>query len=227
MNTITINVNPRKDLGKKHSRKLRNNNQVPGVMYGGKDVVHFYAHENDFRHIIYTHHAYLVNLSINGKTYQAILKEAQFHPVSDKLLHIDFVEVSPDKPVIVNLPVDLVGSSVGVREGGKLRLRKRYVRVKGLASDIPDMLQIDITDLGIGHSVLAGDLKFDKFEILEPKRAAIVSVISSRAAAKSFGEEPVEAAPAAGGEEAAAAETPEGAKEAGKEKEKESEQSKK
>jgi large subunit ribosomal protein L25 len=222
MNTITINVNPRKDLGKKHSRKLRNNNQVPGVIYGGKEIVHFYAHENDFRHIIYTHHAYLVNLSINGKIHQAILKEAQFHPVSDKLLHIDFVEVAPDKPVIVNLPVDLVGSSVGVREGGKLRLRKRYVRVKGLASDIPDMLQIDITDLGIGHSVLAGDLTFDKFEILEPKRAAVVSVISSRAAAKSFGEEPVEAAPAAGAEEtAAAAETTEGGKEAGKEKESE------
>ncbi len=220
MNTITINVNPRKDLGKKHSRKLRKDNQVPGVMYGGKDIVHFYAHENDFRHIIYTHHAYLVNLSIDGKTHQAILKEAQFHPVTDRLLHIDFVEVFPDKPVIVNLPVELIGSSVGVREGGKLRLRKRYVRVKGLVADIPDMLQIDISELGIGDSILAGDLNFDKFVILEPKRAAVVGVISSRAAAKSFGEEPTEAAPAGGAEEAAAtAETSEGGKEAGKEKE--------
>jgi large subunit ribosomal protein L25 len=197
MKSIEISVSARKNLGKKESRALRLERSVPCVLYGGKENIHFFAHENAFKDIIYSHDIYLIKLNIDGKVYPAIMKEIQFHPVKDNLLHIDFLEISDNKPSVFHLPVELTGSSVGVIEGCKLRLRKRYVRVKGLVADIPESLIIDITEIKIGQSVLADDLSFEKFELLEPKRAALVSVISSRAAAKSMGEEPVVAAVAA------------------------------
>jgi large subunit ribosomal protein L25 len=197
MKSIEINVSARKNLGKKESRAMRLDKQVPCVLYGGKENLHFSAHENAFKHIVYSKDVYLINLNMEGRMYQAVMKEIQFHPVTDSLLHIDFLEVSVDKPSVVHLPVALTGTAVGVVEGGKLRQRKRYVRVKGMIADIPEFLTIDISDIKIGQSILAGDLSYDKFEILEPKRAAVVSVISSRAAAKSMGEEPVVAAVAA------------------------------
>jgi large subunit ribosomal protein L25 len=206
MKTIEIKATARKNLGKKQSKALRKENHVPCVLYGGKENIHFSAHENTFKDIIYTHYVYLITLNIDGNTYPAILKEMQFHPVTDKIQHIDFIEVSEDKPVFVSIPVDIVGSSIGVKEGGKMRQRKRYLRVKGLSSKLPDAIELDITELSIGQSILAGDLSYNNFEILEGKRAAVVSVISSRAASKSMGEEPVVAvaAPAEATEEAPA-----------------------
>ena len=113
-----------------------------------------------FKDLVYTHHVYVVNLDIEGKKHLAIMKEIQFHPVTDVLNHIDFVEVNSDKPIIVDLPVEITGNSVGIRAGGKLRQRKRYIKVKGLIEHLPDSLVIDISDLDIGQSVLAGDLKY-------------------------------------------------------------------
>jgi large subunit ribosomal protein L25 len=205
MKSIDIKVTARKNLGRKQSQALRFDKHVPCVLYGGKENIHFSAHENTFKNIIYTNIVYLINIDVDGQHHQAVLKEIQFHPVTDRILHIDFVEISPNKPAVVSIPVNITGTAVGVTEGGKMRQRKRYVRVKGLISDIPDFIEIDISNLSIGQSVLSGDLSYDKFEILEPKRAAVVSVISSRAAARSMGEEPVvEAAPVA-----APTETPE------------------
>jgi large subunit ribosomal protein L25 len=194
MKSIEINVTARKNLGKKDSRTMRLSKQVPCVLYGGKENVYFSAHENAFRDLIYSKDVFVVNLNVDGKKYQSVMKEIQFHPVTDSLLHIDFIEISGDKPAVVHIPVTLTGSAVGVVDGGKLRQRKRYVRVKGLISDLPESLTLDVSDIKIGQSILAGDLSYDKFEILEPKRAAVVGVISSRAAARSMGEEPVEAA---------------------------------
>ena len=207
MKSIEIKVTVRKNLGKKQAQALRLNKNVPCVLYGGKENVHFSAEEKTFKDILYTHDVYLIDVNIDGNIHQAILKEVQFHPVTEKILHLDFVEVLAGKPIVVNIPVDITGSSVGVLEGGKIRLSKRYVRVKGMVADIPNALQIDISDLNIGQSVLAGDLSYDKFEILEPKRAAVVSVVSSRAATTGMGEEPVEAV-------VAPVETPEAAAEA-------------
>lgn len=204
MKSIEINATARKNLGKKESRAMRLNKEVPCVLYGGKENLHFSAHENVFKNIVYSKDVYLIKLNVDGKNYQAVMKEIQFHPVTDSLLHIDFLEIPVDKPSVVHLPVALTGTAVGVVEGGKLRQRKRYVRIKGMISDIPEFLTIDISDIKIGQSILAGDLSYDKFELLEPKRAAVVSVISSRAAAKSMGEEPVVAAVAAVAAEGAA-----------------------
>jgi large subunit ribosomal protein L25 len=196
MKSIEINVTARKNLGKKEARAMRLNKNVPCVLYGGKENIYFSAHENTFKDIIYSKDVYVIKLNVDGTVYQAIMKETQFHPVTDSLLHIDFMEISGDKPSVVHIPVTITGSAVGVIEGGKLRQRKRYIRVKGLITDLPESLTLDVSEIKIGQSILAGDLSYDKFEILEPKRAAVVGVISSRAAARSMGEEPVVAAAA-------------------------------
>lgn len=199
MKSIEIKVTPRKSLGKKDARNLRKEGQVPCVIYGGDKNLHFYAHENVFKHLVYTHHVHLVKLNIGDKDRLAIVKEIQMHPVSDRILHIDFQEVFTDKVTVVGLPVEITGSSVGIKAGGKLRQRKRYIRVKGLIENMPDSLVIDITDLEIGQSVLASDLSYDKLEILEPHYALIVGVVSSRVAAKAteeFAEEAGEEAEA-------------------------------
>lgn len=189
MKSIDLKVHPRKNLGKKDARNLRTEGKVPCVLYGGNENLHFFAHENAFKDLVYTHNVYLTNLDIEGDKRLAIVKEIQLHPVTEKILHVDFMEVFRDKVITVGLPVDIVGSSVGIKAGGKLRQRKRYIRVKGLVENIPDSLVIDITDLDIGQSVKAGDLQYDKVEILEPPYSFVLGVISSRVAAKSL--EPV------------------------------------
>jgi large subunit ribosomal protein L25 len=198
MKTINVKVSPRSTTGKKDARLLRKNNQVPCVLYGGKENIHFHAEDKTFKDIVYTHHVYCVNLDIAGKKHLAVMKEIQFHPVSDAIMHIDFVEVTKDKPFVISLPVEITGSSVGVRSGGKLRQRKRLIKVKGLLEHLPDSLVVDISPLDIGQSILAGDIKYPHVEVLESTRALVVGVISSRAAAKGM-EEPAEgaAAPAA------------------------------
>jgi large subunit ribosomal protein L25 len=188
MKTIELKASLRNGKGKKDAKILRRNNQVPCVLYGGKENIHFYAEDKTFKNLVYTHNIYVINLDIEGKKHQAIMKEIQFQPVTDAILHIDFVEVTSDKPITVGLPVEITGSSVGVRAGGKVRQRKRYVKVKGLIKHLPDTLVIDISDLDIGQSVLAGDLKYDNVDILDQHRALIVGVISARAAAKGMEE---------------------------------------
>jgi len=198
MKSIELNVIRRKSTGKKDTRNLRKNSQVPCVIYGGKENLHFFAEDKAFRDLVYTNHVYVVNLNMEGKKYKAIMKEIQFHPVSDKLNHIDFIEVTSDKPIVVELPVEITGSSVGIRAGGKLRQRKRYIKVKGLIEHLPDSLVIDISDLDIGQSVLAGELKYPQVEILDQHRALVVGIISARAAAKGMGESTEVTAPAEG-----------------------------
>ena len=188
MKSIELKVARRTSLGKKDAKILRRNQQVPCVMYGGKEVLHFSTLEKAFKDLVYTHHMYLVNLEIDGTMYRAIMKEIQFHPVSDRILHIDFVEVATDRAVVVSLPVEITGNSVGIRAGGKLRQRKRYIKVKGLIADLPDVLTVDISDLDIGQSIMARDLKYDRIEILESPRDMVVGVISSRAASKGMEE---------------------------------------
>jgi large subunit ribosomal protein L25 len=180
MKSIEFKADLRKELGKKQTIALRKQEMVPCVMYGGKENIHFSAPANDFRHLIYTHHVYQVNLDVEGKKYKAILKEAQFHPVTDDLLHLDFIEVFDDKPAVVSLPVILTGNSEGIKAGGKLRQRRRYLRVKGLIQDMPDNLEIDITSLQIGDFVKVADLQFDKLELLDPAKAMIAGVSASR-----------------------------------------------
>jgi large subunit ribosomal protein L25 len=204
MKTIDLKVFLRKSTGKKDAKALRKNNQVPCVIYGGKENIHFHAEDRAFKDLVYTHHAYVVNLDIEGKSHLAVLKDIQFHPVSDNLNHIDFIEVFKNKPIVIDLPVEVTGNSAGIKAGGKLRQRKRHIKVKGLIDDLPDLLSIDITDLEIGQSIVAGDLKYPNVTIMEAPRSLVVGIISARAAAKGM-EQAAEGAAAPAAEGAAAA----------------------
>jgi large subunit ribosomal protein L25 len=184
MKTIEINGSFRKELGKKSSKELRKAGNVPCVVYGGKENIHFFSHENNFTKLIYTPDAHLVHLKIDGKEYRVILKEIQYHPVSDRIIHVDFTQVFDDKPISISIPISVSGDSVGVIAGGKLRIRKRSLMVRGLASDIPEHLPIDITDLKIHDSVKVGDLSYDKIELIDMKKSMVLTIATSRVAQK-------------------------------------------
>lgn len=184
MKSIEIKAVSRDQFGKKSSNSLRADHNVPCVMYREKENLHFYAHENAFRGLVYTPDVFLVNLIVDGKNYKAVMKDLQFHPVTDRLQHIDFMQVTEGKPVVMDIPLQITGESSGVKAGGKLRVKRRTLKVKGLVEDLPEHLSIDITNVGIGQSVKIGDLSYDKLEIIDNKRAMIVSVDVSRVSIK-------------------------------------------
>lgn len=202
MKTIEIKGSLRTGLGKKSSKNTRKEGNVPCVIYGKEQNVHFHAHENSFRNLVYSPDAHIVKLDLDGKEYKVVMQDIQFHPVTDKITHIDFVEVFDDKPLIVSLPISVTGDSVGVKAGGKLRIKRRHLKVKGLAGDIPESLLIDITNLKVNHSIKVGDLKYDKIELIDPRISTVLSVATSRVVAKEGGE----GEPAAGKPEGEAAE---------------------
>jgi|WetSurMetagenome_2_1015567.scaffolds.fasta_scaffold25954_5 large subunit ribosomal protein L25 len=204
MKNIEIEGKLRSEFGKKGANALRAGDNVLCVMYGGEENVHFYAHENAFRGLVYTPDVHLVKLNIEGKKFDAIMKDIQFHPVTDKILHIDFVQVFAEKPVVMNIPVKIEGTSEGVKAGGKLKVKNRSLKVKGLAKDFPDHLSIDISNLGIGDSIKIGDLSYNNVEIIDNKRAMIVSVAISRNVQKEE-EDAADAAAATAASDAAAA----------------------
>jgi large subunit ribosomal protein L25 len=224
MKTIEIKGSLRKELGKKNSKQLRKAGNVPCVIYGNENNIHFYTNENSFKKLIYTHEAHLVKLILDDKEYKAVFHDKQFHPVTDRLLHADFVQISENKPVIIDIPVTVTGESVGVKAGGKLTIKRRHLKVKGMATDLPEELLVDVTDLKIHNSLKVGDLSFDNIELLDPKIVTVITVGTARVALKTEEEEAAEAAAAAEaaeGEETPA-ETPgdEEQKEQDKEKEK-------
>ena len=180
MKTIKISAHLRANTGKKETKKLRREDNVPCVMYGGEEIIHFYSHENEFKDLVYTPNVYIVQLDIDGKLFNTALKEIQFHPVNDKISHIDFIQVFDNKPVIMDIPVNITGESEGIKAGGKLRIKRRSLKVKGFAKDLPDVLDIDITDLVIGQSIKVHQLNFTNLELLDPQRAMIVAVATSR-----------------------------------------------
>jgi len=195
MKNIEIEGKLRTEFGKKGANALRANENVLCELYGGKENVHFYAHQNDFLGLVYTPDVHLVKLNIEGKKYDAVMKEIQFHPVTDKILHIDFVQVFAEKQVVMDIPVKIEGVSAGVKAGGKLKVKRRTLKVKGFTKDFPEHLTIDISNLNIGDSIRIGDLVYNNLEIIDNKRAMIASVATTRNAQKE-GEEAA-AAPAA------------------------------
>lgn len=197
MKTLEISAKLRTETGKAGSKQLRKSDNVPCIIYGGETNINFYAHRNAFKELIYTPDAHIVLLDIEGKKVKAVLKDIQFHPVSDAILHIDFIEVPDKKPVIINIPIKVVGDSPGVKAGGKLRIKARNLKVKGLLNDIPEFLVVDISQLKIGHSIKVGDLSYDKIELLDSKTHLILTVATSRGIVKdeiAEGEEPAEGA---------------------------------
>ena len=184
MKTIEIKGSFRTELGKKSSKELRKSGNVPCVIYGKEKNIHFFAHENSFKNLVYTHAAHLVKLNIDDKEYKAVLKDMQFHPVKDNILHADFIEIHDNKPVVINIPIKVSGDSVGVIAGGKLSIKRRTLKVKGLADDLPETLPINITDLKIHEGIKVGELSYDKIELLDPKKSMVLTIATSRVAQK-------------------------------------------
>ena len=183
METIKINGVERKDFGKKGSKDVRREGMVPAVVYGGNEApVHFSIEEKAMKPLLFTPNSYIVELDINGKKELAVMRDVQFHPVKDYPMHVDFFRVLPGKPVAIDVPIKIVGNSEGVKLGGKLTIQKRKLRIKGMVEHLPDYLEIDITNLGIGKSIFVSDLKFDNLTLLTPATTSVCAVIMTRAA---------------------------------------------
>ena len=182
METLKIKGTTRSDFGKKESKKLRSEGMVPCVIYGNGETVHFAVKEKDFKPLIFTPKSYLVEFDIDGQKEVGVMREIQYHPVKDNILHVDFYHVIPGKPIAIDIPVKLSGNSEGVRQGGKLILSKRKIRVSAAMENLPDELIVDITNLGLGKSIFVGDLSYENITILTPATTAVCAVKMTRAA---------------------------------------------
>ena len=182
MKTLAISVKKRENVGKTSTRALRNQGNVPCVLYGGEKQVTFFAHENDFRKLVYTSDTFVVELDIDGSKTRAIMQDIQFHPVSEKILHIDFLEVFDDRPVTISLPVKLEGVAVGVKNGGNLMFRRPKIITKGLVANLPDAITINIEELKIGMFVYIKDIEIEGAEFLAPPNSVVVGVKTARTA---------------------------------------------
>ena len=182
MKSITINGSKRESVGKKSTKALRNAGEVPCVLYGGDNPVHFSAPELAFSKLVYTPNAHTVVIELeNGDTYNAILQDIQFHPVTDNILHIDFYQLFDNKEVTMEIPVQFTGNSRGVRNGGVLRKNKRSLRVKALPGNLPDYIEADITDLKIGNKLYITALNSEDFKFMHPDNTVVCQVRRSRA----------------------------------------------
>ena len=167
---------------KRALKAMRKNDEIPAVLYGGEKVVHFAVTNDAVRKLVYTPEIFVVELTIDGETTMAIMKEIQFHPVSDKILHMDFLAVSKDKPVEMEVPVALEGHAEGVKAGGKLTLQMRKLRVKAIYDQIPEKLVINVDNLGLGKTMQVGALHFEGLEVMNAKNAVVCAVRLTRAA---------------------------------------------
>ncbi len=183
MKSITINGSQRESVGKKATKALRNAGQVPCVLYGGDKPVHFNAEELAFSKLVYTPNAHTVVISLdNGDEFNAVLQDIQFHPVTDRILHIDFYQLFEDKQISMEIPVHFVGNSKGVKAGGVLRKNARKLRVKALPKNLPDFIEIDITDLKIGAKLYVTALENEAYKILHTDNTVVCQIKRARAA---------------------------------------------
>lgn len=182
MKSITINGSQRESVGKSATRALRNAGQVPCVIYGGDKPLHFSAPELAFSKLVYTPNAHTVVIALdNGETYNAIMQDIQFHPVTDRILHIDFYQTFENKEITMEIPVQIVGTSKGVLNGGVLRRPYRKLRVKAIPSKLPDFIEVDITPLKIGNKLYITELENEDYQFLHPDNTVVCQVRRSRA----------------------------------------------
>ena len=205
MKSITINGSQRESVGKVSTKALRNAGMVPCVVYGGDKAVHFSAAELAFSKLVYTPNAHTVVIALdNGTSINAILQDIQFHPVSDKILHIDFYQLFDDKEVTMNIPVNITGNAPGVMAGGVLSRNQRKLRVKALPANLPDFIDADVSELNIGSKFVISQLANDKYTFLQPENTVVAQVRVSRAAMKAAQDEAKAAANSDAPAEAAA-----------------------
>ncbi|MEM0933141.1 MAG: 50S ribosomal protein L25/general stress protein Ctc [Bacteroidota bacterium] len=195
MKSITIKGSQRESVGKVSTKALRNAGKVPCVLYGGEKPLHFSANELAFKNLVYTPNAHTAVIELeDGKKFEAVLQDIQFHPVTDKILHIDFYQLFKDRPVTMNIPVRLEGNSPGVRNGGRLLFRKRKLSVKALPDLLPDFITVDISKLKIGGTISVETLLTDDYTIMHPDNTSVVQVKASRTSVADEDEEQEEEA---------------------------------
>jgi len=181
MKSVSLNGIARVNLGKKFSKDLRKNGNIPCVIYSkGKEALHITVKNNELRKIIYNPSVFVLNIKVDENEYNTIIRDAQFHPVSDNILHVDFLQLSENELVSLNIPVELTGNSIGVRNGGQLNLVMRKLLIKSLPKNLPDTIEIDITKLRIGQSIRIEDIKNENYDFIQPESAVIVSVKTAR-----------------------------------------------
>lgn len=186
MKSITIKGSKRESVGKVATKALRNAGRVPCVLYGGDQPVHFSAPELDFSKLVYTPNAHTVVIALeDGTSINAILQDIQFHPVSDKILHVDFYQLFDDKEISLDIPVQIHGAAPGVlNSGGTLILNKRKIRVRALPANLPDFIEVDISGLELGNKFYTAELKNEEYSVLHPDNTVVCQVKVSRAAMK-------------------------------------------
>lgn len=183
MKSLTIQGKKRESVGKASTRALRNAEQVPCVVYGGNEPIHFSADVREFKDLIYTPEAHIVVLNIEGgESINCVLQDIQFHPVTDEILHVDFYQINESKPVTMNIPVRLTGRARGVMAGGVLRFNLRRLKVKALPANLPDEIVVDITKMRIGHKKYIKDIRVDDYTLLHPDNAVVCMIKTARTA---------------------------------------------
>jgi large subunit ribosomal protein L25 len=180
MKTVSISGSPRENVGKKDAQELRRNGKVPCVLYGGKEQIHFSAEAKAFKDLIYTPEVKIAKINVNGTEYEAALQETQYHPVNDRLLHVDFMLLSNDKETKIDIPVKLIGTAEGVRAGGKLIKKQRLLKVRALPGDLPDAIEVNVENLTVGGIIRVRDISVDKLVILNSPSAVIATVKGKR-----------------------------------------------
>jgi len=183
MKAVQLSGSLRTNVGKVNAKAVREKGNVPCVIYGGKEQIHFEADIRAFKPVIFTPNAHIVEIDLGGKVYRTVLQEAQYHKINDKLIHADFLEIQDGKPVTANIPVVITGQSEGVKKGGKLVLKVRKLKARGIADKLPDTITIDITKLDIGDSIAVGDIVVEGATLLNAKNVSVVSVTTTRAVA--------------------------------------------
>ncbi len=208
MKTVSLSGALRAYVGKKDAKKLRREGKVPCVIYGGKEQKHFYLDQKDFKKIIFTPEVFIIKIDLEGTVYETILQDIQYHPVSDFVLHADFLELVPGRPVTLAIPVELQGTAPGVVKGGRLNLKLRKLRLKGLVENMPEHVVLNISKLDIGKSIKVKDISIENVQFLDPANAVVVGVKAARGltAAELAEEEGEEAEAAEGGESTETAE---------------------
>ena len=181
MKTISVKAVKRADFGKKAAKAVRREGMIPCVLCGNGETVAFSVDPREIKPLIYTPNSYIVELTIGGKTEKAVMREVQFHPVREEILHIDFYRVQEGKPVAISIPVRLTGNAEGVKVGGKLVLSTRKIFVSGPVDKLPDEITGDVTTLGVGKTIFVGDLKSDDLKFLTPATTAVCAVRVTRA----------------------------------------------
>ena len=184
MKSITIKGSERESVGKAATRTARNAGMVPCVLYGGDQPVHFTAEEIAFKNLVYTPNVHTVVIELAGNTYNAILQDIQFHPVSDKILHIDFYRLQDDKEITMEVPVKVTGTSPGVLAGGVLRVNQRKLKVRALPANLPDFVEANISELEMGNKLYITKIETNNFKMLNPENTVVAQVRISRAAMK-------------------------------------------